>query len=348
MLSLQKWKSISKWLLENKEELTEEEKQYWIEQLSYQNQKMLETWSEQLELLDEVKEKLVDSAPLSFKKKGESLQGVSYFHLGLYDRAVDALKYELDFSEQPSRVYLYLGYAYLYLDEDHFAKEHLLNVIHRTDDTLEKHFALLALGMQAARDDDIEQAISYFENAEKLLFNADVVYNLGICYLLLKMPKEARPYFEKVIESGEGDGEAFYWLGKCYMDSGNKTMAMETWYKAVHEFDSEDLLLSLAVEFEERGLFSCSLFCYERLRDLGCREDIVLHGLSWNYGLMDDQTKAQEGFKKLLTKYPENTNGWISYLWLLTKWGKQDEIHNVKKQIQSHGIDHPLIEKMTD
>ncbi|MCD8510706.1 MAG: tetratricopeptide repeat protein [Bacillus sp. (in: Bacteria)] len=348
MLSLQKWKAISKWLLENKEELTEKEKQYWIEQLTFQNEKLLETWSEQLELIDELKEKLLKSAPLTFNEDKEDLQGVSYFELGLYEKAIQVLMEELDHSNQQSRVFLYLGFAYLYLNDDDKGKEHFLNVIYRTNDKLEKHFGFLGLGMAAARGDDVQQAISYFEDAEKLHFNPDVMYNLGICYLILNMPVDARPYFEKVVKSGEGDAEAYYWLGKCYMDSDNKTLAMEIWYEAVHQFDSEDLLLSLAIEFEEKGQFSCSLFCYERLRDIGSDEKNVLHGLSWNYGLMDDRIKAKEGFNELFSNYPKHINGWISYIWLLNKWGEHEEMKKAKETIDMIGISHPLITKLTE
>lgn len=348
LLSLQKWKAISKWILENKEELTDKEKQYWIEQLTVENEKLLEMWSEQLELIDELKEKLLTSAPLSFKKGNENLFGVSYFELGLYEKAIQVLMEELEDSNQPSRIFLYLGFAYLYLNDDEKGKEHFLNVIYRTPDKLEKHFGFLGLGMASARKEDIQQAISYFENAEKLHFNPDVMYNLGICYLLLNMPNEAKRYFEQVIESGEGDAEAYYWLGKCYMDSENKTLAMETWYEAVHHFDSEDLLLSLAVEFEERGQFACSLFCYERLRDIGSDDKNTLHGISWNYGLMDDRKKAKDGFKELFIQYPNHINGWISYLWLLNKWGEHEEMKKAKERIAAIGIAHPLITKLTE
>ncbi|MDG5787563.1 tetratricopeptide repeat protein [Evansella sp. AB-P1] len=348
MFSTEKWNSVSNWLLENKDVLSDEEKEYWIEELTKQNEQVLEVWSEQLELLDEVKEKLMTTTPLAFQKEGEKLEGISYFHLGIYSKAVNALKEELKISQQPSRLYLYLGYAYLYLNEDHMSKEHFLNVVYQSNDPLEKHFAFLGLGLQAGREDDLEQAISYFEKAERLLFNTDVVYNLGICYLLLKIPSQARHYFEKVIESGEGDGEAYFWLGKTYMEMGNKTLAMETWYEAIHQFDSEPLLLSLALEFEEKGFFSCALFCYERLNDLGYDKSTILHGIYWNYGLMDERNKSKKGFQQLLSYDPTNINVWISYLWLLDKWRDYETMKKEKAKIRSYGIKHPLLKQMTE
>ncbi|MFA9556181.1 tetratricopeptide repeat protein [Evansella sp. AB-rgal1] len=343
-----KWKSISEWLLENHDTLSNEEKQYWIDELAEQNDKILEQWSEQLELLDEVKEKLLTSTPLSFNKKEENLQGINYFHIGLYSKAIEVLHAELEHTEHSSRVYLYLAFSYLYINNLTLSKEHFLNVVHRSNDPLEKHYAFLGLGLQAGKEDDVEQAISYFEKAEQLQFNPDVVYNLGICYLLLKMPNQAQQYFKEVIQAGEGDGEAYYWLGKSYMDAGEKTLAMETWYQAVHGFDSEQLLLSLALEFEEKNLFSCALFCYERLNDLGYDESIVLHGISWNYGLMDERIKAKQGFQELLRHDPQNINAWISYLWLINTWEDSMALKAAKVKIQSYNLRHPLIQKMTE
>ncbi|ADU30168.1 tetratricopeptide repeat protein [Evansella cellulosilytica] len=347
MFSSKKWKEISDWLINNQQNLTDKEKKYWIAFLSEQNEILLDVWSEQLELLDEVKDNLLSSESLTFKKEQENVEGISFFHLGLYSKAIDSLSNEVDNTEHPSRIYLYLGFSYMYLNKNDKAKEHLLNVIYRSDDQLEKHFAFLGLGIQAGRDNDIEQAISYFEKAEELLFNGDVVYNLGICYLLLEMPKEAIAFFNKVIGSGEGDGEAYYWLGKCYMDTGNTTMAMETWYQAVHEFDNKEILLSLASEFEEEGFFSCALYCYERLYELGMEERLALHGLAWNYGLLDQRDKSINRFEQLLEDSPEDINVWISYVWLLKQWDEKEKLDTCLKKISQLEIQHPLLKKIT-
>lgn len=322
-----------------------DEKKYWIAQLSLQNEKTLQLWSEQLELLDEIKEKLLASTPFQFKNKLSHVlgKGISLFELGIYDNAIEELKKEMNETDNPSRLYLYLGYSSLYINREDEAKEAFLNVIHRSNDPLEKHFSFLGLGLQAGRAHRMEEAISYFEKAEALLFNPDVVYNLGICYLLLNMPKEAAPYFEKVVESGEDVAEAVYFLGKCYMDNGDRAMAMEIWYNAIHEFNNEALLLSLAIEFEEKGYFSCAIYCYERLENIGANHTIVLHGRSWNYGLMDEIEKAKEGFKELFEENPYDENAWISYLWLLRKWEDDDYIE-AKEKVKQLGITHPLID----
>ncbi|MBU9714626.1 tetratricopeptide repeat protein [Evansella tamaricis] len=348
MFSKEKWDELCEWLLLNQHTLSDEEKHYWVKHLSKSHEKMLEVWSEQLDLLDEVKEKLLHSAPLTFDKSLLDIPGISYFNLGLYEKALDELNMELRGDAHHARIYLYKGFSHLYMNDGEVTKESFLNTIHQSMDPLEKHFAFLGLGIYEGRGSNIEQAISYFEKAESLLFNPDVVYNLGICYLLLEMPEQALPYFKKVIDANEGDAEGYYWLGKCYFDSGDRTYGMETWYKAVQTFDSKELLLSLAVEFEEKEFFTCSLYCYERLHELGYDEATILHGIAWNYGLMDEREKSTEGFQQLLKDHPGDINAWISYLWLLIKWDEFSRIKEVKEKIHTLGLTHPLLTKMTN
>ncbi|SDY88285.1 hypothetical protein SAMN05421736_10477 [Evansella caseinilytica] len=345
MFNAGSWNSLYTWLVENHHQLTEREKSYWMEYLAEQNQKVLELWSERLELLDEVKEKLMAKAPLLFKTGDENLRGIQYFHLGLYDKAIETLLQEIDASQQPTRIYLYLGYSFLYLNKGEQTNEYFLNVVHRSLDPLEKHFAFLGLGLHAGRNDKIEQAIIYLEKAESLLFNTDVVYNLGICYLLLEMPSHALSYFAKVIQSGEGDGETYYWLGKCYLDSGNRTQGMETWYQAIRQFESSELLRSLAMEFEEKEIFPCAVYCYERLKDLGDDTLPVIHGLAWNYGLMDEREKSLQCFHELFTEEKQEINFWISYLWLLDKWKEETLLNEAIAEINKLNLSHPLLKK---
>lgn len=342
---MQKWRLVYNWLLENKDVLTLEEKNEWMKHLTLQNEKTLQLWSEQLELLDELKEKLLENSSFQFETKLKKHKGVSLFELGIYDKAIEVLKKDLGNTEKPSRIYLYLGFSYLYLDQGEKARESFLNSLHQTKDTLEKHFAYIGLGLLEGRAYRLEEAIRYFEKGEELLFNPDVVYNLGICYLLLNIPQAAISYFKKVIESGEDVAEAVYFLGKCYMDSGEREKAMEVWYNAIHELNNKQLLTTLAVEFEEKGLFSCALYCYERLENLGVAGSIVLHGRAWNYGLMDEKEKAKKVFKQLFAEHPRDMNAWISYLWLLQKWD-DEEFLRAKEKVKQLGMTHPLLDML--
>lgn len=346
MISLQKWKAISQWLIENKESLPQEEKNHWLEQLRQENEQVLLLWSEGIDLLDELNEQLISSQSLFFKKKLEKTEGISLFELGIFDKAIDCLKEELSQTQHPARINLYLGYSYLYLNAQEAGREALINANQQTNDPLEKHFALLGLGLHSGRAGNIEEAITHFEKADALLFNPDLVYNLGICYLLLHMPMEAIPYFQKIVELGEDVSEACYWLGRCYMESGHMESALEVWYHAIQEFSNEKLLFSLAAEFEEKGFFSGAIYCYEKLADLGVQPVTVRHGILWNYGLMDEKNKVKVGFQELLEDYPDHENVWISYLWLLHKW-QDKNFHSEKNTALEQGITHPLINMLT-
>nr|WP_078596887.1 tetratricopeptide repeat protein [Evansella clarkii] len=347
-MNMEKWDTIYAWLNEQGSHLSEYEKSYWLAQLAEQHEKMLEKWSERLELLDEIKEKLVTSAPYSFNKENENCEGISYFNLGLYEKTLEFFSAEAKEKLLSPRKNLYTGYAALYTGDGDKAKESFLNVLHQTSDPLEKHFSYLGLGLQEGQRQNTEQAVLYLEKAELLLFNPDVVYNLGICYLLMEMPDEALPYFKKTISAGDVDPDVFFWLGKCYLETGNHTEAMEVWYHAAEKFNSKELLLTLALEFEEMELFSGALYCYRKLEKQGCDPAVVYHGLAWNYGLLDEREEAKKFFRMLFEQDKRNSNGWISYLWLLISWADRQEIDSALTEIKAHNITDPLLSELSE
>ncbi|UCZ54809.1 tetratricopeptide repeat protein [Bacillus shivajii] len=347
MFSSTQWEEMSKWLMDNKDMLNENELKQWVEHLSKEQDQLLEVWSTQNELLEEIKDELTTSNPFSFQKEDETHTGISYFELGLYEEAIREFQAGLDGQQNSARLYLYLGFSQLYIEQPNEAKESFLNVLHRSKDPTEHHFALVGLGLQAGQEENIEEAIHYFEKSEVLLFNSDVVYNLGICYLLLKMPKEALQYFQKMVHKGETDSESYFWLGKCFESLGRNTEAMEAWYETIQRTKSKKLIRTLAFIFEENGNFSCAIYCYERLKSLGYNEAFVLHGMAWNYGLLDERKKSMEMFEELLYLEPTNINAMISYLWLLYRWEEIEKFKQLKERISHENLSHPLIAHLT-
>jgi tetratricopeptide (TPR) repeat protein len=309
---------------------------------------LLETW---IELEDD----LADLIELKKDKQEKSsfdvthLDGPTYFHLEIFDKAIQTLKKELSIEQKNElALYLYLGFSYLYEGEIDEGKETFLYVIHTSVNRLEKHFAYVGLGCLNGRIHRYEEAMNFFEKANLLYNNSDVPYNIGMAFVMLKQYELAIPYLEKVIQANAEDGEASYFLGSCYLKIGNETKAFEAWYVALQKLEYKDLLVTIAYQFEVNGYYTAAIHCYKRLEALGYLEVWVDHGIAWNYGLLEMKEKASSMFAELLLANPEDTNIWISFIWLLSKWQETEALLHWLEKAKENKIKHPLIKQVID
>ncbi|UTW69731.1 hypothetical protein KHA80_01235 [Anaerobacillus sp. HL2] len=51
-------------------------------------------------------------------------------------------------------------------------------------------------------------------------------------------------------------------------------------------------------------------------------------------------------FEELVHKNETDTNIWISYLWLLSKWQETSRIQFISEKLIKNNIQHPLIDKI--
>ncbi|RXJ03981.1 hypothetical protein DS745_00900 [Anaerobacillus alkaliphilus] len=318
------------------------------EELAKECGALLDTWMEMEDKLEDIKELKIEKAS-STKSIAvqEHLEGPHYFDLEMFTKAIPTLKEEIaNEKHQELVLYLYLGFSYLYEGKFNEGKEAFLFVVHTTLNSLEKHFAYVGLGCLYGRVHQYEEAIHYFEKANSLYNNADVPYNIGMAFVMLKNYQLAVPYLEKTIEANEEDGEAQYFLGHCYLKLGNETKAFEAWYAALQSLEYKDLLVTIAYEFEKYGYYSAAVHCYKRIEALGFHEAWVFHGIAWNYGLLDEKKQAMTMFEELLEQNEEDINIWISYLWLLSKWEDKERFYMYLEKARQQKIQHPLIDKI--
>lgn len=316
------------------------------EELAKECGNLLETWIELEDKLDDLKE-------LKNVKKEKSyfgvthLEGPTYFHLEIFDKAILSLKKEITTEQKNELVlYLYLGFSYLYEGKIDEGKETFLYVIHTSVNRLEKHFAYVGLGCLNGRIHRYEDAINYFEKANLLYTNKDVPYNIGMAFVMLKQYELAIPYLEKSIQANDEDGEARYFLGSCYLKLGNETKAFEAWYAALQKLEYKDLLVTIAYQFEVYGYYTAAIHCYKQLESLGYPEVWVYHGIAWNYGLLEKKEIASSMFEGLLIANPEDTNIWISFIWLLSKWQETNRLLQWLEKAKQNNIKHPLIDQV--
>ncbi|WP_026689517.1 tetratricopeptide repeat protein [Alteribacter aurantiacus] len=339
------WEEKCLWLAEHFHELSTDQQHTIIHDLEHDHAKLLDLWTIQDELLSSLKTVLCGGHPLSFSTPTPSSEGIGYYLLEMYDKSKRKLSEELSGTANKTRLLLYLGYACIYEEDDERAIDAFLTVYQQTDDDVEKHFSLVGLGLVQGRKEQIEEAIPFFERALTVKQNDDVVYNLGTCFYWLKKYEMAKEWFYRAVEASP-DPEALYWLGKTYALCGDEQKAFELWYNVIEEPKDFDVVLTLACEFEERGEFLCALHCYNKLVEFGIETEAVIHGTAWNLGLMDRKKESYDLFVTLVNQYPKNVNGWISFLWLLTKWGWTSEQEWVLSYLKKEKVSHPLLEKI--
>ncbi|WP_096434902.1 tetratricopeptide repeat protein [Alteribacter populi] len=337
------WEEKCAWFTDHYHKLSKAEQEEIYSELEREHLELLDIWSTQHDLLATVQEALsIKQEKWVFSNPTCLTKGIGYFQLEMYSHAIENLEAELPSSDQKVRLMLYIGFACLYEEQEERAKDAFLTVYQQGLDKVEKHFALLGLGLLEGRQEKMEEAIVIFEKALTLINHSDVLYNLGTCYYVIEKYDQASQCFLRVAQE-EPEPEVFYWLGKSLLNQGNVTKAYEIWYETLEAATTAEIIVSLAYEFEERGEFVCALHCYQKLSALGFEDCWVIHGLAWNLGLLDKRLEAKALFERALKDHPEQTNVWISYLWLLSKWGWSEEQEKAIHTLGEQKINHPLL-----
>ncbi|WP_216829218.1 tetratricopeptide repeat protein [Alkalihalobacterium elongatum] len=341
-IEIKQWETMMKQLKNNWQKIGENERNEYINELAKLNEAVLDKWVEMDEELHDLKDEIQN---FSFECTRYRSKGTSFFELNLYDKAIDEFITEINSCRQPIAK-LYLAYSYLYVENYDKAKEWLLFLIHSKESVWTQHFAYVGLGCAMAQQGKYDEAIPYFEKSLSLTKNTDVVYNLGVCHFLQHQPNLALPYFKEAIELLPEDGEAYYFLGRCYLELDQYDEACQTWITGLQLVETRGMLQTLAYEMEWMGYYAGAIHCYKRLLALGFDDIEVYHGLAWNYGLLDMRQNSDRLFMDLLQKNPKNVSCWISYLWLLKAWGEKAKFEKVRSYCYKLNFSHPLLEQI--
>ncbi|KMK76409.1 tetratricopeptide repeat protein [Alkalihalobacillus pseudalcaliphilus] len=288
-----------------------------IDQLETYAQSILDYWGVLEEEIAVLKKQLKKEETATLYQS----KGTVYFKLDMFNEAISYfLKEELTGIDDELR-HLYLGYAYLYVNEWVKAKDQFLYMMSFTKDTAILHDVYIGLACISCKQENFEQAIDYFEKARKWLTdNDDVVYNLGVCHFLNQSYEQAILYFYEAIELNGDDGEAYYYLGICLIEIGKRQAGFRAWGQAMPLLNSSDTLLALAYMLEWNGLFRQAIDCYRKL--YGDKREIekCLHGLAWNYGMLNKQELSRQYFNQLFELNPTHSLATQSFQWLQEAW----------------------------
>jgi tetratricopeptide (TPR) repeat protein len=312
---LQSWQSIfketeKKWAL-----LSSDEQKDQLNYLEETAGALLDTWTELDEKINGLREDAGKTLMVSYESRGTTL-----YELDMFEQALEELQKERTSGEKDEIRRLYIGFSSLFAQNLNKAKETFIYILQASTKPQIRHFAYVGLGCVQTQEDRVDDAIASFQSAKQLTSTKDVVYNLGICYFYEEAFQLAKEYFMTYCEQEPNDGEALFYLGCCQWQNGEIDVAWASWTTSIHLLNSLEALMSLAYVCEWHGYHFVAVHCYRRILEKHGTSIRVLHGLAWNYALMDDKENALKYFREGLWLDPSNQNIKKSLNWLGKTW----------------------------
>ncbi|WP_059105141.1 hypothetical protein [Shouchella shacheensis] len=246
---------------------------------------MLDAWIS----MDEKFQTLVDRMEEEPQAVTYESAGTRLFQSERFEEAAEALASERATGQADTMRELYAGFACLYANKLERAREHFLFVLQAGRDVLLEHFAHIGLGLHAVLVHEMEAAISQFEQAKSLTDNADVVYNLGVCYYVIHAHESAAYCFAEYAKEHREDTEALYFLGLSLMKAGRFEEGRGVWLKCAESLKETEALQALAHRSEWFGEHELACYCYEQMMFIAGQTQASLHGFAWNKALLGDE-----------------------------------------------------------
>ena len=321
----------------------EEEHDVIFRELEWMKELTLDTWS----AMDEQLEQWLMKKQEKHEKKYRS-RGTAYYDLHMYEQAAKQFIIELRRLEHPT-LRLYAGYSYMKLGQYVDAQLHFNYVRNFAENHQAIYLALCGLAHMHVNLKRYEEAIKYYEKALRINSHPDVVYNLGMCFFHINKPEYALPYIEYLLMLTPEDYHAYYLLGRCYLLLDDKERAKSAWLCALQLTTEKDDLLAIAFELEEMGYYLTAIHCYKRLLQCGHRENSIIHGLAWNYGLLDKRELSIKWFNKLFFQREEvEPTVSLSFVWLLKKWDDKRLISEYHHKIEQFIAEFPHYDQLLE
>jgi tetratricopeptide (TPR) repeat protein len=148
----------------------------------------------------------------------------------------------------------------------------------------------------------LEEAKSVFE--EILLEdpkNADVLYNLGMCFTDLDQPNKAINVLKKSIEFNPKHSNSYVALGNAYAKLGDSENAKKHFFEALDLGPNNSYAMrNLGGLFGKSGDMEKSLYYLEMAHRINPDDVNTVYGLGYSYQQLKDYEKADKYFRKVL------------------------------------------------
>ncbi|WP_202079968.1 tetratricopeptide repeat protein [Caldalkalibacillus salinus] len=282
----------------------------------------------------------------------EWTKGKALYDLLMFEHAVPYLEKTVQTQPDFEMAKLYLGHAYLAINETSKAKYYLQFLVDTTSKVELYHLAVHALACLEGSQENYEKALRYFEKMQVNQLKPEWIYvyfhNYGTTLYQLGKYDDCIDLYTKGYQTFQHDWKMPYMLGKVYMKKGDQEAGIAYWFEALQVEEHPSLLKDMAAYFEEKALHQMAAQCYDRLlkykAHLQDRE--AWFGLAWNYGLSQQQDKSRETFIKALSLFPDYIELQISYTWMLLFWKEWEAAHrNIDRLVQVKP-GHPLVQSL--
>lgn len=192
----------------------------------------------------------------------------------------------------------------------------------------------------------MEEKGSYGEALAHLLFllekdeeNPDILVRTGGCYLKIKEPARALPYYEKYLKYFPRDREVSRQLVNIYAALGDEsgTLAALDRYFQVEPDPSLSNLRRAARLYDEAGRYHDAIPIYRRLLELNPDDPEVLGTLAQDLLSIGEDEGALKIWAHLATVSPDSKTIYHLMLDLLLRLDRPEELHYVLEQL--HKLD---------
>ena len=240
------------------------------------------------------KTKLIDIA---------SKVAISAYNAANYQLAIEFYK-KVATQNNDYNSYLYISICYKELKEINLAIEYALSAYNIKQDSLD---ICLHLSYLYETSGDYDSAIKYLDDALKVNYNEQIIYNMGVLFKKQKKYQDAVFCFEKVLELNPNNKSAMLNIASTYKNI-NMTDALQI-YKDIESIFPNDTQVKFSIYnlYYDMFDFENSKKVAEKLIELEPNNVVFYKMLGDSYYSMYDYEKAFELYQKAYELEPDNT-----------------------------------------
>lgn len=282
--------------------------------------------------------------PAEMEEGGNSfVKGQGYYHLLMFEEAVREL--EAAVKEEPefimARLYLALGYFGKGQYTEAFRQFQL--VLALTSNRKIKAVSQNALGCIQMKDGHLDKALELFHGSLADCPDlADPRFNLALCLYYKGCFKESLERCESFLAIKDDDWQGMLLMANCCEQLGRMEICRMWRERVSRKIDHPVISLDMAYFHERQGEFAKAIQFFGKVTEGQSGYSDALHGMGWNYWLLNEKEPALSLIRKALDCEPSHPQFLFSYAWILLHEGRLDEAERILENILSQNQDHIL------
>ncbi|MBU4305902.1 MAG: SpoIID/LytB domain-containing protein [Candidatus Omnitrophica bacterium] len=151
------------------------------------------------------------------------------------------------------------------------------------------------------------RAVACYKKLLKIQPDQMVHLNMGELYYLNAMPREAIESLNTALKMGLDEARAYFWLGKCFEDTGQTDNALWAHAKAVQSDDAFACAhLSLGKAYEQKKMWAAAIKEFVKVKELDPSIVEIYWSLAMAYFYQDNYENALVAFRKVQAIDPDN------------------------------------------